>query len=74
MYKKIIEILQKFVTIKLTSLNSFWRLFIDKGERAQKSANASSKRQAVREIKKKGLIRFTENYEKLEKNKVKLCS
>ena len=67
MYKIIVEILQKFVTIKLTSLNSFWRLFIDKGERAQKSANASSKRQAVREIKKKRLNKIYRELRKARK-------
>ena len=34
---------------------------MDKGERAKKSADASLKRKAVKEIKKKNLIRYIEN-------------
>jgi hypothetical protein len=47
--------------------NSFWRLFIDKGERAKKSANASSKRKAVREIKKKRLNKIYRELRKARK-------
>jgi hypothetical protein len=47
--------------------NSFWRLFIDKGERAKKSANASSKRKAVREIKKKKLNKIYRELRKARK-------
>ena len=47
--------------------NYFWRLFIDKGERARKSANASSKRKAVREIKKKRLNKIYRELRKARK-------
>ena len=49
--------------------NSFRRLFIDKGERAMKSAIASSKRKAVREIKKKRLNKL---YRELRKARKKI--
>jgi hypothetical protein len=47
--------------------NSFRRLFIDKGERAQKSAIASSKRKAIREIKKKRLSKLYRELRKARK-------
>jgi hypothetical protein len=47
--------------------NSFRRIFIDKGERAKKSAFASIKRRAVREIKKKKLNKIYRELRKAQK-------